>query len=440
MHKSIGNNINEDSAKAFAESSKNKRQSAFLLDVIVIGAGPAGMMAAGRSAELGNKTLLLEKTDSSGKKLLLSGNSRCNITNSCESIEDFIANFSESGKFLRNAFSVFFNKELLRFFRKRGLDFKVEPSGKVFPITDKAGDVLRILVKYVKDSRCSILYRKEVSSLVKNADIFEVTTKDNSTYSAKKVIVATGGLSYPQTGSTGFGFQIAKIFGHTVIKPKPGLTGIILKNNFLKEWQGVSFEDAGVSVYADERLIHKDAGEMIFTHFGISGPVILHMSRIVYDALDSGKKVFLSVDFKPDLNLHELGLAFHEELKNSPSRKISNSLKEFIPSRLVKRFLESIRVDPDKLLTHISKEEIKAVLEKLKEFKLVVGAVKPIQEAMVTCGGVSVKEIDPKTMESRIVKGLYFAGELIDIDGRTGGYNLQAAFSTGWIAGGAQKD
>ena len=407
-----------------------------MFDVIVIGAGPAGMMAAGRSAELGNKTLLLEKTDSSGKKLLLSGNSRCNITNSCESVEDFITNFSESGKFLRNAFSVFFNKELLRFFRKRGLDFKVEPGGKVFPITDKSDDVLRILVKYVKDSGCRILYRKEVSGIVKKADIFEITVKDNSAYSAKKIILATGGLSYPQTGSTGFGFHIAKTFGHTVIKPKPGLTGIILKNNFLKEWQGVSFEDARISVYADDKLIHNGSGEMIFTHFGISGPAILHMSHIVYDSLDSGKKVFLSVDFKPGLNHHELRLAF-QEVKNNPSRKITNALKEFIPSRLVKRFLEAIPMDPDKKLSQVSKEEIKSILEKLKGFRLNVEAVKPIQEAMVTCGGVSVKEIDPKTMESKIVKGLYFAGEVIDIDGRTGGYNLQSAFSTGWMAGGS---
>ncbi|HAZ10880.1 MAG TPA: hypothetical protein DCY56_07240 [Candidatus Omnitrophica bacterium] len=407
-----------------------------MFDVIVIGAGPAGMMAAGRSAEIGNKTLLLEKTDSSGKKLLLSGNSRCNITNNCESAEDFINNFSESGKFLRNAFSAFFNKELLRFFRKRGLDFKVEPSGKVFPITDRAEDVLHILVKYVKDSRCQILYRKEVFDIVKQGDIFEIATKDNSIYSAKKVILATGGLSYPQTGSTGFGFHIAKKLGHAVIKPKPGLTGIILKTNFLKEWQGVSFEDAGVSVYSGDKLIHKDRGEMIFTHFGISGPVILHMSHIVYDALVSGKRVFLSVDFKPGLNHHELELLFHEELKTNPARKISNTLKEFMPARLVKIFLKAMPMDPDKKLNQVSKEEIKAILEKLKGFRLNVESVRPIQEAMVTCGGVSVKEIDPKTMESKIIKGLYFAGELIDIDGKTGGYNLQAAFSTGWTAGG----
>jgi len=408
-----------------------------MFDVIVIGAGPAGMMAAGRSAELGNKTLLLEKTDSPGKKLLLSGSSRCNITNNLENIEDFINNFSETGKFLRNAFNIFFNRELLRFFRKRGLDFKVENNGKVFPVTDKAEDVLRILVKYMKDSGCRILYRKEVLDIIKQDSAFDVVTKDNSIFTAKKIILATGGLSYPHTGSTGFGFDIAKKFGHTVISPKPGLTGIILKMSFLKEWQGVSFEDAKIGIYADDELIHNSGGEMIFTHFGISGPVILHMSRIVYDALDSGKKVFLSVDFKPGLNHHELGLAFQEELKNNPSRKITTSLKEFIPARLVKRFLEAVPVDPDKKISHISKEEIKNILEKLKGFRMKVDAVKPIQEAMVTCGGVSVKEIDPKTMESKIVKGLYFAGELIDVDGKTGGYNLQAAFSTGWAAGGS---
>jgi predicted Rossmann fold flavoprotein len=325
----------------------------------------------------------------------------------------------------------------LRFFRKRGLDFKVENNGKVFPITDKAGDILRILVKYVKDSGCHILYRKEVLDIIKQGDIFEISVKDNPAYSAKKIILATGGLSYPETGSTGFGFHIAKKLGHTIIKLRPGLTGIILKNNFLKEWQGVSFEDAGIRVYADNKLIHKDSGEMIFTHFGISGPVILHMSHIVYDVLDSGKKVFLSIDFKPKINHHELRLVFQEEFRNNPAKKISNTLKELVPARLVKRILETVPVDKDKRLAQVSKEEKGVILERLKGFKMIVESVKPIQEAMVTCGGVSVKEIDPKTMESRIVKGLYFAGEVIDIDGRTGGYNLQAAFSTGWMAGGS---
>lgn len=409
-----------------------------MFDVIVIGAGPAGMMAAGRSAELGNKTFLLEKTDSPGKKLLLSGSSRCNITNNCESAEDFINNFSESGKFLRNAFSVFFNKELLRFFRKRGLDFKVESNGKVFPITDKAGDVLRILVKYIKDSGCKILYRKEVLDVIKKGDVFDIITKDNTIFSSKKVILATGGLSYPKTGSTGFGFHIAKKLGHVVMKPKPGLTGVILKTVFLKEWQGVSFDDASVSVYKDDLLIHKDRGEMIFTHFGVSGPIIMHMSHVIYDALESAKRVFLSIDFKPDVNCHELDLLFQEEFKNSPARKISNMLKEFVPARLVRRILEAVPMDGDKRLSQILGEARKGLAEKLKNFKMAVGFVRPIEEAMITCGGVSVKEIDPKTMESRIVKGLYFAGELIDVDAKTGGYNLQAAFSTGWMAGSAK--
>ncbi|MDP2981257.1 MAG: NAD(P)/FAD-dependent oxidoreductase [Candidatus Omnitrophota bacterium] len=411
-----------------------------MFDVIVIGAGPAGMMAAGRSAELGNNTLLIEKTDSSGKKLLLSGNSRCNITNTCERVEDFINNFSESGKFLRNAFSVFFNKELLRFFRKRGLDFKVERGGKVFPITDKASDVLAVLVKYMKDSGCKIVYRKEVLDVIKRGDIFDVIAKDNTIFSAKKIILATGGLSYPRTGSSGFGFHIAKKLGHTVMKPRPGLTGVILKSNFLKEWQGVSFDDAVVSVYKDDLLIHEDRGEMIFTHFGISGPIIMHMSAIIYDALEFAKRVFLSIDFKPEMSAGALEEAFQKEFKDSPARKISNCLKEFVPARLVRRILESMRFDGDKRLSQVSVEERRSLAKKLKDFRMTVLFVRPIQEAMVTCGGVSVKEIDPKTMESRIVKGLYFAGELIDVDGKTGGYNLQSAFSTGWMAGSAPKD
>jgi predicted Rossmann fold flavoprotein len=406
-----------------------------IYDVIVVGAGPSGIMAAGRAAERGLDVCLLEKNSSLAKKLLISGKGRCNITNATDDIDEFLNNFSATGIFLKNAFFGFFNNDLIKFFEKRGLKLKVERGKRVFPASGRSIDVLRVLSAYLKDNKVRLCFRKEVKEIAKEGSLFKITTADGPDFLGHKAVIATGGISYPETGSDGFGFYIAKRLGHNVIKPRPGMVGICINAEIPKKWQGVSLKNVGCSVFADNVKIAYGFGEMLFTHFGVSGPIILDLSAGIYDALQEKKRVYISIDFKPALSSEKLNLRLLREFKAFSRKNIKNLFKHLLPSKTIKGFLESAGIDIEKKTNQVSRAERLKLLSLLKDFRFGVLATRPIDEAIVTRGGVCTKEINPKTMESRVVKGLYVIGELLDVDATTGGYNLQAAFSTGYICG-----
>jgi hypothetical protein len=406
-----------------------------IYDLIVIGAGPAGMMAAGTAASRGKKTLLLEKNSKAGEKLLISGKGRCNLTNACEDIEDFLKKFSFSGLFLRNAFSQFFNTDLMEFFKKLTLSLKVERGGRVFPQSDKALDVLKALIKFLKESGLKVLYCSQVVDLKNLEGLFSVILKDKRNYLTKKVILATGGLSYPETGSDGFGLRLAEKLGHTVVQPRPGLVGINLKDDLPKKWQGISLKNVECLIETNGRVIGKEFGEMLFTHFGVSGPIILDLSAEVYDNIKNGKAIYLSIDFKPALTRDELDKRLIREFSENPNKNLANILKRLLPSRLREGFLMAVSLDGKRRANQFTKEERIRLVNALKYFQFRVQGTRSIKEAIITRGGVATPEINPKTMESKLIPGLYFAGEIIDVDAQTGGYNMQAAFSTGYVCG-----
>ncbi len=406
-----------------------------IYDLIVIGAGPAGMMAAGTAASRGKKTLLLEKNTKAGEKLLISGKGRCNLTNACEDIEDFLKKFSFSGLFLRNAFSQFFNTDLMEFFKKRGLKLNVERGRRVFPQSDKAKDVLDILIKFLKESGVEVFYNSEVTDLKKQEAIFCVSLKNKKEYLAGKVILATGGLSYPETGSDGFGFRLARKLGHTINELRPGLVGINIKEDLPKRWQGISLKNVQCSIELKGEVLAEEFGEMLFTHFGVSGPIILDLSAKVCDTIKKGNPVSLFIDFKPALTYEKLDKRLIREFAQNPNKNLNNILKRLLPSGLIKGFLEAIPLDGEKKANQIARQERLRLVNAFKHFQFGVKGTRSIKEAIITRGGIAIDEINPKTMESKLIPGLYFAGEIIDVDAQTGGYNMQAAFSTGYVCG-----
>ncbi len=343
--------------------------------------------------------------------------------------------FSSSGIFLRNAFSRFFNAELCEFFEKQGLALKVERGGRVFPQSDLAGDVLAALAKLLKESNVRILCNSEVSGVKRQAENFWVIMKDNKSYFAKKILLATGGLSYPATGSSGFGLKEATRLGHTVIEPRPGLVGVRLKGALPKCWQGISLKNVECRLTSDGKLVAKEFGEMLFTHFGVSGPIILDLSALVFDLVKDKKEVMLTIDFKPALTAQKLDNRLLREFLHNPNKQLNTIFKDLLPAGLIEEFLRVACVSAEKRGNQVSKEERRSLVYTLKKLTFAVTGTRPIQEAIVTRGGISTKEINPKTMESRIIPGLFFCGEIIDVDALTGGYNMQAAFSTGYIAG-----
>lgn len=397
-------------------------------DTIIIGGGPAGLAAAYASLKAGKNTAVIERNDRPGKKLLITGKGRCNITNAAD-ISDFIANVPVNSNFLYSAFYTFTNDDLIRLLNDNGLETKVERGQRVFPKSDRAADVLKTLMKIT--SCADFIYNTRVKSvLTEDACAVGVKTYDNSEIYADRIIIATGGKSYSATGSTGDGYRLASAMGHTIIEPKPSL--VPLETDEVYDLMGLSLKNIGIKVRnKNVKIIYEDFGEMVFTHFGVSGPVILSASSHIRNA--DGHT--LSIDLKPALSEKQLDARILRDFEEFSRKNFSNSLDELLPKKLIPVVVELSGIPPETKIHQITKAQRQALLDVIKNFTLHIKGMRPIDEAIITSGGVKVSEINPSTMESKLVKNLYFAGEVIDVDAYTGGFNLQIAFSTGFLAG-----
>ena len=411
------------------------------MNVIIIGGGPAGILSAIKSAKEGNKVTIFEKNDKCGKKLLITGKGRCNITSSIE-IEDFIKNIPGNGKFLYSAFQNFSNQDIIKMLENEGVKTKVERGNRVFPVSDKSIDVLNALLNILKKLNVKIVYNTEITDILVNENkVTGVITNTKEKIKADKVILATGGRSYPATGSTGDGYKMAKKLGHTVTEIRPSLVPLTIhEEKMCQKSQGLSLRNVKITIRHNKKIIYEDFGEMIFTHFGVSGPIILSASTILLrykniKELLKNKEIELLIDFKPALNKEKLDLRIRRDFEEFKNKQFKNSLNQLLPQKLIPVIIEKSEIDEDKKVNEITKEERQKLVNLLKEFKLTIKDFKEIEYAIVTAGGINIKEINPKTMESKIIKGLYFAGEIIDVDGYTGGFNLQIAYSTGYTAG-----
>ncbi len=397
-------------------------------DTIIIGGGPAGLAAAYASLKAGKNTAVIERNDRPGKKLLITGKGRCNITNAAD-ISDFIANVPVNSNFLYSAFYTFTNDDLIRLLNDNGLETKVERGQRVFPKSDRAADVVKTLMKIT--SCADFIYNTRVKSvLTEDACAVGVKTYDNSEIYADRIIIATGGKSYSATGSTGDGYRLASAMGHTIIEPKPSL--VPLETDEVYDLMGLSLKNIGIKVRnKNGKIIYEDFGEMVFTHFGVSGPVILSASSHIRNA--DGHT--LSIDLKPALSEKQLDARILRDFEEFSRKNFSNSLDELLPKKLIPVVVELSGIPPETKIHQITKAQRQALLDVIKNFTLHIKGMRPIDEAIITSGGVKVSEINPSTMESKLVKNLYFAGEVIDVDAYTGGFNLQIAFSTGFLAG-----
>jgi predicted Rossmann fold flavoprotein len=407
--------------------------------VVVAGGGPAGLMAAGRAAENGASVLLLEKMPRPGMKLGLTGKGRCNLTNIAP-LEDFLERFGPNGRFLRQAFHRFFSDDLIRFLESLGVRTVTERGGRVFPESQDAGDVVRALIRWAEAAGVEIRPGARVAGTVPaegRAAGIRWTSADGRerTEAAGAVIVATGGLSYPGTGSTGDGYGFARSAGHAIEEPRPALVPLVTAGGTAKRLQGLALKNVGFSIWIEGRRADGGFGEMLFTHFGLSGPIVLTASLTAVDALRNKKRVEAGIDLKPALDKAKLDLRLQRDLREHGSMEAANWLKFLLPQKLIPVCLEACSIDPGRLGNQVTAEERKRLLAWLKDFRFRVTGTRPVSEAIVTAGGVNLGEIDPRTLESRLVRGLYFCGEVLDIQADTGGYNLQAAFSTGRLAG-----
>lgn len=407
-----------------------------MANVLVIGGGAAGLLAGIAAAQSSAQTVILEKMRRPGKKILITGKGRCNITNNCD-LQEIIKNIPGNGRFLNSALRRFTNQDIVQLLEDNGLPTKVERGGRVFPVSDKAADVVDTLVKIYKNYGGRLLTDCKVKSIT--AEFGKITgavTADGQKFTADAVILAAGGSSYPGTGSDGSGVKLAKALGHTIVPLAPSLVPLESDSPYIAGLQGLSLRNIEGTVYADGKKIGSEFGEMLFTHFGVSGPIILSLSKCVAEAFAKGaQEVELAIDLKPALDKDKLDARLQRDFTQYSRKQMPNGMKDLLPQRLIAPVLDQAFIDEEKFVNQLSRAERRRLVDVLKAFTVPITGTRSIAEAIVTAGGVSLKEIDPKTMESKLIKGLFFAGKVMDIDGYTGGYNLQAAFSTGYAAG-----
>ena len=405
--------------------------------VVVVGGGAAGMMAAGRSAELGAETCLLEKNSYLGKKIGITGKGRCNLTTSTPTVHEIVDEFSETGRFLYSALGGFSNLDTIEFFNSMGLDVVFERGNRVFPASERARDVARALERYMVRGAVHVFLGCPVQDVRRdNKGWFNVKTPSKDIITPC-LVLATGGLSYPGTGSTGDGYQWARKLGHTITPLLPALVPLETEETWPARVQGLALKNVSAALLADGEVLLDLFGEMLFTHFGVSGPMVLTLSGKAAEALSSQKKVRLSIDLKPGLTAEKLDRRLQRDLEKYSRKQLRTALGDVLPKALIPIVLDLAGLDAGKEANQVARVERNRLTECLKSIDLSITGTRPFEEAIVTAGGVSVGEIDPRTMQSKIVPNLFFAGEIIDVDGNTGGYNLQAAFSTGYAAGSA---
>lgn len=402
--------------------------------VVVIGAGAAGMMAASTAADRGLNVILLEKNHRVGRKILITGKGRCNITSDCD-VEELIENVNKNSKFLYSAFYTFTNTDVIDMFNNLGVKTKTERGKRVFPESDKAHDIANALERQIKNKKVKIMLNSNVDKVIsKNNKIEKVILKNKQEIKCDSVIIATGGLSYPLTGSTGDGYKFAKSLGHTIIDTKPSLIGIEVQEKFVGELEKLNLKNVSINVYnSKNKKIYDDFGELEFTKYGLDGPIIKSASCKMKDTTKENYKI--SIDLKPALDEEKLDKRIQKDFQKYTNKKFEKALDDLLPKRLIPTIIRLSEIDSNTVVHQISKEQRRNLVKLLKNFNFTVKRYRPIEEAIITSGGVKVNEINSSTMESKLVKGLFFAGEVIDVDAYTGGFNLQIAFSTGYLAG-----
>lgn len=402
---------------------------------IVIGAGAAGLIASGVAAARGVDVTVVERNDRPARKVMITGKGRCNITNNCTMINELVENVPTNGRFLHSAFSSFMPYDIMDLLENEGVELKIERGERVFPVSDKAVDVVDALVRFSEKNGAERIKGRVTELVIEEGTVKGVVTDEGETIYADSVVIATGGVSYPLTGSTGDGYELAKQAGHTVVEPKPSLVPLVCHENFCMDLQGLSLRNIAISVMDNEKYkeVYTDFGEMIFTHFGVSGPVILSASAHMKDMKE--RKYEIHIDLKPGLTYEQLDARVQRDFLECSNKNFINALDKLLPKKIVPVIVRLTGIKPSTKVNQVTREMRAKLVNTLKDLKVTVLGFRPIEEAIITSGGINTKEIDPKTMQSKLCKGLYFAGEVIDVDAYTGGFNLQIAYSTGNLAG-----